>query len=183
MRRPTPLALLFTALLASCGGEDINPTEVVLVIDSDLEEGLELDFLQVQVYPEFDPSRVNRQIANAALGDGQPRLPRTLGLYHSGGRLGPYVVEVSGRLGTNTPYIRHARFSFVSGQSKRLRIVLYSACQNEFCTLEYNCDEGGSCTGAYDIPLDDWTGSTAASLTSQMEVMEISGPPAGDAGL
>lgn len=159
------LALLFTLGFAGCGADDNYPTEVVLVVDSDLEEGDEIDHLQVIVYPEFDTSAANRQVANAILGDGQARLPRTLGMVHTGGRLGPYVVQVTGRLGGTTPYRRYARFTFVENESKRLRVVLYRDCAEEFCDGDFLCDAGGLCDGVYDIPLEDWTGSTSASLS------------------
>lgn len=153
------LALALLALpLASCGGDGL--TEVVIVVDSDLRVPQDID----EVFIEVTSPGGELQTSSAPLGMGQPRLPRTLGMSHEGGRLGPFTVRVLGRDGGGTLVSRTARFSFEPGESLRLRVFLPASCVAVTCDMDQTCTEAG-CAGI-DVPeLEPWTGSVAALLS------------------
>lgn len=162
---PTLLALALAASCsASCGG-DSTLTEVVIVVDSDLDVPGDID----EIFIEVTSPRGELQTSSAPLGAGQPRLPRTLGMIHEGGRLGPFTVRVLARDAGGTRVSRTARFSFEQGESRRLRVFLPASCVAVTCDTDQTCSESG-CAGI-DVPeLEPWTGSVAPLL-------------AGDAGI
>lgn len=146
---------LFSTLLLSCG-EDIEPTEVVLVVDSDLTPPTQVDSIDVTVITAGG----EEMIATARLGVGDARLPRTLGIYNMDARLGPYRVVARARLGGATIVQRSASFDFVRDRTMRLSIFLSSLCVDVRCDEPTTCAEGGVCRSS-EVDLEPWTGNPA----------------------
>jgi hypothetical protein len=131
------LALLAIVLLGGCS----QPlTELVVVVDTDHPVPGELDTVVLSVDgPDMPEEPVRVSLTSIAL-------PVTLGLVHRGGALGPVTVTASGELGGTERVRRTARTSFVSGESRVLRIDLVRACDGAACTGETTC-EVGACIG------------------------------------
>ncbi len=150
--------LLLVALLCGCGE---SFTEVVIVVDGDLRtlRGSELDFdidsLRIELR---DGDRIEE--STASFGRGRPGLPRTLGVRHEGGSLGPVEVLVQGSRNGVVVIDQTARFSFVPDESRRLRMELLAECRGVSCDEGQTCRRGGC--GAPNDQLEAWTGSTAA---------------------
>ena len=149
------LCFALMSSLLSCA-HDIEPTEIVLVVDSDLEPPLEVDSLDVVV----TSAGGEEMPAYALLSNGNPNFPRTLGIYNVDARLGPYFVVARARLGGAIVVERSARFDFVRDRTMRLRLFLPAACQDVRCDAPLTCTEGGVCRSA-ETELDPWTGSPA----------------------
>lgn len=92
-------------------------TEILVVVDTDLRIPDEIDLITAEI---TDPSGDVRT-SEARFGVAEPALPRTLGLVHEGGPLGPYDVVVAGLLGGIEVVSRRARVSFVRGEIRVLR--------------------------------------------------------------
>lgn len=162
-------SLLFLLLMSACGGEgDQTPTQIVLVVDSDLEAAVdptEIDELQVTV---IDPVG-DRMVARAMFGAGEVRLPRTLGITNDeSARLGPYTVDIRAVKNSEIIVRRRAVFTFVPNEIRRLRVFLPRACAGAVCDLGETCVEGGVC-GSTEIPLEEWTGSVAPLMMQPMD--------------
>lgn len=144
------------ALLASTGCSPTPRTEVVLVVDTDLRGPGGVDTF----YVEVTSPKGELQSATAMVADGA--LPRTLGLVHEGGRLGPYTARVEGRSGVTPLVSRRARFSFQEGRTLMVRVDLLAACVASTCTGEETCAAGG-CRSIDLAPeeLVEWTGTPA----------------------
>ncbi|MBX3246614.1 MAG: hypothetical protein KF901_05470 [Myxococcales bacterium] len=113
-------------------------TEVVVVIDTDLQVPGRLDRLQLEV---TGPDG-RREEATATLGEGEAPLPRTLTLVHDGGVLGPFEVRARGLRGRAEVLERRARFDFVPGSSRVLTMNLVEACIDRDCRPG-TCGEDG----------------------------------------
>ena len=137
MRRA--LSFIVLALSAWACGSDSKPlTQIVVVVNSDLEIPAELDALEIAVSGvEGMPS------ASAALSGGD--LPRSLGLVHSGGRVGPVWVEARGLLGGELVVQRTAEVEFVLDKTLELQLMLSRACAeraDDPCPESETCDAG-----------------------------------------
>lgn len=128
-------------------------TEVVVVIDSDLEVPARLDQLQVEV---TGPDG-RREEASAMLGDDNAPLPRTLTLVHDGGVLGPFEVRARGLRGNAGVVERRARFDFVPGTSSVLTMHLVASCVDRDCGPG-TCGEAG-CEALERGELGRWMGA------------------------
>ncbi|HEX7476512.1 MAG TPA: hypothetical protein VF331_01770 [Polyangiales bacterium] len=131
-------ALVVALVLCSACTTTKSPvTQIVVVVDSDLKVPAELDTLTIQV-----TGAVNMPMASADLT--QHALPRSLGLVHSGGPLGPITVTVTGMLGSTAVVKRVAEVWFVDGQSLELRMPLSRACTGakRMCSGSMTCDSG-----------------------------------------
>jgi hypothetical protein len=149
-RRCRSLALAF--LLAACGGT--SPlTQIVVVVDSDLRVD-ELDTVSIEVAGGNAPA----QTTSASLA--MQALPRSLGLVHSTGPLGPVRVSVRGLLGGDTVVERSAVVWFEQDKTVLLRMPLARACAGDrapTCDSSTTCDSG-SCVAAEMRPLPVWDG-------------------------
>lgn len=155
------LTLCFALMCSLSCAHDIEPTEVVLVVNSDLMAPLEIDSLDVVV----TSAGGEEMTSFARLNNGDPRLPRTLGIYNVDSRLGPYYVTARARLGGAIVVERSASFDFVRDRTMRLTLFLPSACQDVRCDTPLTCVEGGVC-GSSDLDLVPWTGSVTGSRLS-----------------
>ena len=142
---------LLALALAGCSGSP--RTEVIVVVDTDLAIPDTIDRLVIEV---TSPSGVVRE-AEAALGDGEPSPPRTLGLLPEGGALGPYEVVARGLLGETEVVSRRARFSFVLGTTAVLTMHLVDDCVGRDCAGR-TCGERG-CEDVARADLSVWTGT------------------------
>lgn len=153
MVRSVAWLAVLAALAPGCSG---SRTEVVVVTDSDLAVPGELDeVLVVVTSPEG-----RTQMSRAGLGMGNASLPRTLGLAHESGALGPFAVVVTGRRGGAPVVTREAEFTFQPGRSLRLDVDLLRSCATTTCGAGETCAAGG-CRAIALAPseLREWAGS------------------------
>ena len=124
------------ALLAlACSG---SRTEILIEVDTDIPYPDDIDaFVIAAQSPE---GRVQR--ARAELVRGGPT-PRTLGMVHQSGELGPYAVTVTGELGGVEVVRRSAQVTFVRGQTLVWRVSLLDSCIGVECGAGESCAAGG----------------------------------------
>lgn len=120
--------------LAACGSP---PTQLVVVVDTDLELGREVDRISVSV---TGPSGV-AETEEAPLEPGDTSsLPLTLGVSPSGDSLGPIEVVATAWLGGARVLGREHRVTLVRGESRVLELHLTRA-----CAARSACPEGQTC--------------------------------------
>ena len=154
VRRLARALLGLLCVLGSCS-ESAEPTELVVVVDSDLSVPGALDEIRVRaIGPDGEA-----QVATAVLGEGMPALPRTLVLNHVGGALGPFSVRVEGGSDGQSVVSREAEVSFLRGKSLVLPLHLVSACRGEQCPDGESCGEDGCQDVSVDPDLlSEWSG-------------------------
>ena len=176
MVRSTILAAVLCAVVCACTADR---TEIVVAVYSNLAVPAELDALRIDV---VGPESTTPQTSMALLGAGQPSLPRTLGLVHEDGPLGPFTIRVAGRRGGLDVVERRARVSFIEGRTLLLRVDLDRRCLGTACDPNRTCIEGSCDTidvSAESLP--EWTGSLPGpGPGTDAGVRPDSGPP--DAG-
>jgi hypothetical protein len=157
---------------------DITPlTQIVVVVDSDLEVPTELNALSIDVSPAKGTSS-----AMASLTDVDD-LPRSLGIVNSGTALGPVRVTVQGWLGDMPVVTRTAEVWFRKDKSVRLSLRLTRACRD----LLAQCDDGrscddGACVDEAIADLPAWTGKLPPHSSMTMSDGDGGEPPAADGG-
>ena len=128
------------AILAVWAGCSEDPrTEIIVSVDSNLSVPGQLDEILIGV---VDPDMELKE-ATATLGEGQPPLPRTLGLVHEDGSLGPYEIRVVGRHAGADVVVRRARTSFIHGKTLLLEMDLLAECRENVCALSTTCTADG----------------------------------------
>lgn len=139
------------ALCTSCGGD---LTEILVVVDSDLAVPDALDGLRVEV------SGVESMSADGSLRSNAIPLPRTVGVVHRGGELGPIEVRAIGTLGGVEVVRATAITSFIRGRTLVLPLFLSRSCARVSCGNAETC-VGGVCESAAVDPstLEEWNGS------------------------
>jgi len=146
------IALLF-AVLSGCGSD---PTQLIVVVDSDLMVPLELDEVRIEVVgPMAEPTEVTQSLT----GTDAPVLPLTLTLVPAGEELGPVTVTARGLVTGGEVISRTARTTLVKGESRVLRLFLLRSCIGTGCPTDQSCGEDGCAN--IDIPfaeLPEWTG-------------------------
>ncbi|HJL03803.1 MAG TPA: hypothetical protein RMH85_03540 [Polyangiaceae bacterium LLY-WYZ-15_(1-7)] len=134
MRARLARALVALSLLGACGTTE--PTQVVLVIGGQWEGEVPIDTVDVEVLgPDGTPRAATAELTNRPL-------PRTLGLVHTQGPLGPFLARIQGLSGGVPIVERRARFSFVEGEVRVLQLILSSACIDSSCEEGLTCDRG-----------------------------------------
>ncbi len=129
--------VLLALALASCAGG--GPTEVVLVIDSDLVVPDALDRIEISLSGSSGtPTNVVADLTAA----GTPDLPLTLTTFSTTGG-GDLAVTVIGRLMGAEVTRWEARTSFVDGETRMLRAILAARCLEITCAAGETCDEAG----------------------------------------
>ncbi len=133
-------ALVLALTLAACSRA---PTQIVLVVETDIEVPAQMDALDVVVLgPSGDRNEVHRDLAR----DGAPRPPYTLGLVSRSTRTGPVFIRVSGTLG-GRPIVEHAlRTEFVPNETRTVVVRLERSCMDRSCADGTVC-VSGSCVG------------------------------------
>jgi hypothetical protein len=152
--RALTAALVLTSLASACAKDAAPPTEIIVVIDSDLAM-LERVRLEVDGFGDGKPLDISLA---------RNWLPRTVALLHQGGPMGPIRVTASGFIpGQSTPVIVEPREQvfFERGRVRALRIELLASCVGA-CPDGQGCvDVGGpTCKPASALrSLRDWTGA------------------------
>ncbi|MDD9947683.1 MAG: hypothetical protein OXU20_41970, partial [Myxococcales bacterium] len=163
--RTRTLALIVGTMMllnvSSCSDPE-QLTVLIVAVNSDLPSEA-MDSITIRVAGFGD-----HPDAKARLGKGQPPLPRTIGLVHRGGPLGPIMVTAFGKLGSDTPVVeRSARVSFQRDRVMLVRLNLLHKCialQAE-CSPDQTCGDEG-CRSIEIMPgeLEPWTGKLPDAL-------------------
>jgi hypothetical protein len=170
-----PLAAIALVLgLAGVVGCEGDLTEVLLVVDADVcAPGLG------RVTIEVDATPAGGSRATPVTFDAGGGLPRALAIVHRGGALGPILVTVTGELSGGASVQRAARFHFVEGSTRVLRLVLEASCAGVTCTAPEQTCIAGACAPDAIAP-----GSLAPYPTPDAGTSCVPPPDAGpDAGL
>ncbi|MDO9016934.1 MAG: hypothetical protein Q8S73_20285 [Deltaproteobacteria bacterium] len=110
-------------------------TELVIVVDTDLQVPGELDRVEVSV---VGPS--GRVVLAGASVVSTGTLPMTLGAVPAeGAALGPVTVNVTGRVMGRAVVDRTVRTAFVAGERRVLPILLLGACRGVQCPADQSC--------------------------------------------
>jgi len=152
---------LFLGVLASlAAGCRSARTEVVVVVDTDLRTPpTALEAFRITVTAPDGTS----QSSTATLGATDLPPPRTLGLVHTTGPLGPFVVRAEGLAGGTVRVARDASFSFVPGETRVLWLDLLGACISARCGDGQTCSEGACRAIEVAEPeLLPWTGTVSS---------------------
>ncbi|MGE0786706.1 MAG: hypothetical protein AB7S26_13625 [Sandaracinaceae bacterium] len=128
-------AALFAVLLAACS----SPTEILVVVQSDLDVPAEIDAVLV----EASGSRTMSAMGSLTGPDAQS-LPRTVGIVQVGERTGPLRIRVAALQGGLTVVERRVVTSFLPGETRVLTVFLSRSCINQSCPTDQAC-EGGRC--------------------------------------
>lgn len=154
------LALLASlAALPAAGCED-DLTQIVVVVNTDLRVGEEIDVVAVEI--DARAAGGERQRFEESLGGASAlRLPATLSVVRSDGDVsGPVRVTAEALLGGTSVVRRQAEVRFDPGRSRTLELDLLSCCVGVACGEGQTCGERG-CTAVALGPLDlpPWTGT------------------------
>jgi len=139
-------------VLVACGAE--RPTELVLVVDAQLDIPAELDELVVVVDgPEGSPERAGRSL------DDRDALPTSLGILRGGGPVGPIEISIFGFVEGRQVITREVSTEFVEGERRLVYVVLSRECyRRPPCPAGQTCD-GGACVSSWtagrDLPVFD----------------------------
>ena len=151
---PVVLAMVLCSAVLGCGGDAEPVTELLVVVDSDLPVPAELDAVRVEVTGAMAASATG-----SLTGPGATPLPRTVGLVHRGGALGPIEVNVVGTRGGTEVIRARAITSFVSGRTLILPMMLARTCAGVTCGAGRTCS-ASDCVSADVDPetLEEWNG-------------------------
>ncbi len=131
-------------------------TQLVVVVETNLEVPAELDLVEVSVLGPDGVSTVTPQPLEAP---GAPSFPLTLGVAPSGEALGPITVTAIGRRAGAEVVRQSATVSaLVPGETRTLHLVLYRSCVGRDCPAATTCDAAG-CVGLERAELPPWTGT------------------------
>ena len=131
-------ALLMVGSLLGAGCSGLR-TEILVEVSSDLGVPGELD--RITIAAEGPDGRVQESFAE--LGPGRLPLPRTLGMVHQDGPLGPFAMTVRGERGGVEVVRRDATLTFQRGRTLVWRIQLLRACEGVSCDAGTTCAAGG----------------------------------------
>ena|GEM_PF-3438335 len=146
-------AALSLLLLSACA----QATEIVLVIDTDLEVPDELIRVEIDVLNSMAaPTRTSVNLDSA----GAPPLPLTLGITSRVRPDADVRIEVRGILASGEILVRDVSTRLTPGSSRMLRVLLARRCLSAVCTGELTCDETGCRSVAIDPEaLPGWPGT------------------------
>ena len=126
----------WVAVLVALCACSADPTQVILVVDTDMNVPSELDAVRITVVgPDGEIQSTEGPLV---LGD-----PRTLAQTHTGGPLGPFRATVQGLLAGIPVVTRHATFDFQRERRLALSMTLRRACRGVACGAEETCADGG----------------------------------------
>ena len=156
-RRPL-LPVLNVIGLAVLASACTSPTEIVLVIDTDLAVPVDIDHVDILARGSQMQSTVGVDVGTT----GSPSFPLTLGLT-TADAAGPVSVTVVGSLQGNAVVQQDADTAFVSGSKRMLRMLLLSSCIGTSCPMGDTCASSGcSATSTPGSSLPAWTGGLPA---------------------
>lgn len=154
---------LAAGFLGACTG---SPTQIGLVIDTDLLVPSEVDRVVVDIQSEFvvDGERSGDTVEVDLSQAGANRLPLTLAV--KGGRSGAsFLVSASARRGDLEVVSRRASVDFVQGEVRTLEMPLTRECASVCCNADETCDAGqcvSTQVSAVDLP--KWNGKKPERL-------------------
>lgn len=168
---------LGSAALAACASP---PTQLVVVVDTDLALGAEVDAIEVRV---DGPSGITAGSEETELAPGdRERLPLTVGVSPSGDSLGPIDVVATARLDGARVVERRHRVTLVRGETRVLILHLTAAC----AARDAPCREGETCgeNGCVDVEiaageLPGWSGTAPRLGDDAGAPVRDAGPPDG----
>jgi hypothetical protein len=171
--RGRPWTTLLGLCLLACSAPELPRTEIVVVVDTDLALGEEVDTLRIEATgPDETVQRASVELAAGT------KLPHTLGLVREGGALGPLRVVVVGLLGDEEIIRRAAELSFIADKTLSLPMHLVTSCLARECGRGETCSELGCVATSVDATrLADWHG-----LPPTLAEPDELPPPAEDAG-
>lgn len=149
-------AALASALLAWLVLGCADPTEVVVVVDTDLPVPPDLNIVVVATGPDGTPHESIAPI------HAPEDLPAYVGLIHEDGALGPFLVRAEARrTGDRLVVRRDAVFTFEDGAVLMLTMHLLAACRGVRCAAFETCGDDGMCRSVLVSPseLREWRGS------------------------
>ncbi len=141
--------------LGACSSSGSSATQLVVTVDSDLKVPSEIDRVTIDVADHATAPEASADLTKQGL-------PRTIGLVHDQGPLGPFTVKALGFLGSKRVIERRVITSFVEGKTVDIAIDLDRACMAVFCDAGQTCiagtcqdipsnnggDDGGASSGA-----------------------------------
>lgn len=150
--------IVIIALSSGCSSPP-SPTQLIVVVDTDLIVGREVDSVRFEV----DSTEIDGMTRGADIDFARSR-PATLSLVHQDGPLGPLVVTAAGLLEDAPVVTRTARVSFVQSSVKVLRLDLWAACRSVTCGEGQTCWDQGACRSVDvgESELIDWSGQIDA---------------------
>ena len=148
-------ALLAALLAASCGADD-DLTEIVLVVDTDLAVGVDVDAFEMVVE---GPSETTEPLVVPLTGPDAAALPFSIGLVAAGPDIGELTVKVSALLRGAPVVARTARARFVAGEVRRLDVALRCRCRPVTCPADQTCGDDGLCVDERVSELPPWNGA------------------------
>jgi hypothetical protein len=130
-----------------------TPTQLVVVVDTDLRVPTELDGVRITVTrPDRTTESETENLAD------RTALPLTLSVIAEGEALGPIDVVADGLMGEDVVVSRAARVTLVRGESRMLVMHLVRSCVGRTCMpAALTCTEGG-CVSREVRELPPWTG-------------------------
>jgi hypothetical protein len=143
-RRLQTFAAASLLALLGCGKDATPLTQMVVVVDSDLRVPSELDAIAIEVSGAAALPQADADLTTQGL-------PRSLGLVHSGGTLGPFDVIVHGLHGGSVVVTRRASVSFREGVTLELAVPLERACAGAnapSCADDQTCKAGACAASA-----------------------------------
>ena len=141
--------LLLATVLASCTP---GPTQLVVVVDTDLAIPSALDDVEIRVSSDTGVMEEQHQPLSSRL-----LLPLTLGVVTDGEFLGPILVVARGTLDGALVVERSARVTLVRGETRMLRLHLVASCVGVACARGESCGENG-CEDIDIAELPPWPG-------------------------
>ena len=163
-------ALLAAATVASCGH---SPTQIVVVVDSDLPAGQAYDGIEITL---DNPSgwHFEKQVPVKTAQD----VPVWLGVEATSDLQGDLTVSATAERGGEPIVRRRVLTAFVAGETHMLHVTLCNLCAHDTCAVGSTCDESGACKSDYlsgaDLP--GWPGNPPSKPNA-------CGASAGDGGV
>lgn len=139
----------FCVLVLLCACAD-DPTQIVVVVNTDLEVGADIEVVELEV----NGTTVTEMV---------PPSPRTALLKHTGGELGPISIMVRGLRDGLRRIEREAVVTFVEGETLLLNLCLSREClENSGCPGARTCTEDGCRSPVFD-DLPEYNGTIPTS--------------------
>ena len=145
--------------LPACADEPTPLTQIIVVVDTDLQMPVEIDMVSISVTGALNMPPVETSPSSA-------KLPLTLGLVHGSGPLGPVMVTVQGSLAGNAVVDHAAEVSFKAGKTLQLALPLLRACEElgSVCSSGQTCSSGECVARALET-LPEFAGVAGASAS------------------
>ena len=138
------------AVVAGCG----TPTEIVVVVDTDLAVPEAIDTVEVRVEREGEEPRVASRVLEV---DG-PAQPTTVVVEHRSGSRSAVSFTATGRKDGVAVIRARARTNFVEGERLMLELPLLAQCFGIDCAEDQRCGIEG-CEPVVQPALPEWTGT------------------------